>query len=147
VEEPIVEIETRIDAAPGTVWQAMTSKTSPMFMGATMETDWMPGSRYRLHGEWGGKPFEDFGEVETADAPKELGLTHWAKTRERPASYNFLRFKIAPEGEGSKVTLAQFARGEAKAYDDKAKAEFKKNYEIMLDGLKQAAEGRPAEKV
>ena len=140
MDELVVEVETKVDAKPDTVWTAMTNKKSPMFMGATMDSDWTPGSTYRLHGDWGGKPFEDFGEIETADAPEELAFTHWAKTKERPANYNFLRFRVVPDGEGSKVSLAQFNRGEPKAYDDKTKAEYKKNYAMMLDGLKKAAE-------
>ncbi len=141
MDELVAEVETRIDADAATVWKAMTSKTSPMFMGATMDSDWTPGSTYKLHGEWDGKPFSDYGEIETANAPKELSFTHWAKTPERPESYNFLRYEIVPDDAGSKVMLAQYNRGTPKAYDDKTKAEFKKTYGMMLDGLKKAVEG------
>ncbi|MEO6012963.1 MAG: SRPBCC domain-containing protein [Devosia sp.] len=140
MDEQVVEIVTSVDADTATVWKAMTNSKSPMFMGATMDTDWSPGSQYKLHGEWGGKPFEDFGEIEVADAPKELSFTHWSKTEQRPESYNALRFRVERDGDGSKVTLTQFARGKAKSYDDKTKAEFKKTYGMMLDGLKTAAE-------
>ena len=139
-QQQVVEVETTVDADAETVWKAMTSSTSPMFMGATMDTDWKPGSDYRLHGEWSGKPFEDFGEIETADAPKELSFTHWSKTKTRPESYNYLRYTIEPKGKASKVTLTQFGCGKEKSYDDKTKAEFKKTYGMMLDGLKKAAE-------
>jgi uncharacterized protein YndB with AHSA1/START domain len=142
MDELVVEVDTKIDADPQAVWAAMTNKQSPMFMGATMDSDWTPGSPYKLHGEWGGKPFADYGEIETANAPTELSFTHWSKTPERPESYNFLRYRIASEGAGSRVTLAQFNRGKSKPYEDKTKAEFKKTYGMMLDGLKKAAEGK-----
>jgi len=142
VDDLVAEVETTVDAAPDAVWTAMTNKTSPMFMGATMDSTWSEGSSYRLHGEWGGKPFEDFGVIETSKVPKELSFTHWAKTKERPANYNFLRFSIAPDGRGCRVSLQQFSRGEPKAYDDKTRAEYKKTYAMMLDGLKKAAEGK-----
>jgi uncharacterized protein YndB with AHSA1/START domain len=140
--EPVVEVDTTIEADAETVWKAMTRKKSPMFMGAKMDTDWKPGSTYTLSGEWDGRPFTDYGEIETAAEPKELSFTHWAKTKERPESYNLVRYRIEPDGKGSKVTLAQFARGKAQSFDDKTKAEFKKNWSMMLDGLKKAAEGR-----
>ena len=40
------------------------------------------------------------------------------------------------------MTLAQFARGKAQSFDDKTKAEFRKNWGMMLDGLKKAARRR-----
>lgn len=140
--DPIVEVETTIDADPMTVWSAMTNRQSPMFMGATMESDWTPGSRYTLHGDWNGTAFTDYGEIETAEPGRELSFTHWSKTEEAPESYNAVRVRIAPEGNGSRVTLAQFGRGKAQPVDDKTETEFRKNWAMMLDGLKQAAEAK-----
>jgi uncharacterized protein YndB with AHSA1/START domain len=140
MEEPVVEVETRIAAHPATVWSAMTRTRSPMFMGATIETDWTPGSRYTLKGEWGGKGFTDYGEIETAEPNRELSLTHWSETPEPPESFNLVRFRIVPDGEGTRVTLAQFGRGRPKSFDERTKAEFRKNWTMMLDSLKQAAE-------
>lgn len=142
MEQPVVEVDTTIAATPDKVWAAMTNTRSPMFMGATMETDWRPGSPYTLRGEWNGNAFTDYGEIETAEPGKELSFTHWSKTPERPESYNAVRLRIAAAGAGSKVTLAQLARGKAQSFDDKTKAEFRKNWTMMLDGLKTAAEGK-----
>jgi uncharacterized protein YndB with AHSA1/START domain len=142
MEQPVTEVETTIAASPETVWRTMTQAKSPMFMGATIETDWQPGSPYTLHGEWNGNSFTDYGEIETADPGKELSFTHWSKTPRPPESYNFVRYRIAPAGNGSKVTLAQFGRGKPQSFDDKTKAEFTKNWTMMLDGLKKAAEGK-----
>jgi len=114
-----------------------------MFMGATMDTDWRPGSRYTLKGEWAGKGFTDYGEIETAEPRKELSFTHWSKTPERPEIYNLVRYRIDPDGKRSKVTLAQFSRGKDQEFDDKAKAEFKKTWTMMLDGLKKYVESEP----
>ena len=65
MDTPVVEVDTTIDAPPDKVWAAMTNKKSPMFMGASMDTDWRPGSSYRLHGEWNGNAFTDYGKIET----------------------------------------------------------------------------------
>lgn len=137
---PVVEVETDIAAPPDKVWAAMTHRTSPMFMGATMDTNWAPGSKYTLHGEWNGNAFTDYGEIESAVPGEELSFTHWAKTPEPPDSYNAIRCRLRREGNGTRMTLAQFARGKAQSFDDKTKAEFKKNWSMMLEGLKKAAE-------
>jgi uncharacterized protein YndB with AHSA1/START domain len=142
MDEPVVEVETTIDAEPARVWAAMTDTHSPLFMGATMETDWRPGSSYTLRGEWNGNSFTDYGEIETAEPNRELSFTHWSKTPERPESYNAVRLRIVPAGPGSRVTLAQLARGKAQSFDDKTRAEFRKNWSMMLEGLKGAVEGR-----
>lgn len=142
MDEPVVEVETKVAATQQAVWSAMTNRKSPMFMGATMETDWQPGSKYTLSGEWKGNAFTDYGEIETAVPGEELMFTHWSKTPEPPASYNAVRVRIAPDGGSSKVTLAQLGRGDPQTFDEKAKAEFRKNWAMMLDGLKTAAEAK-----
>mgnify|MGYP001605413849 CR=1 FL=1 len=40
----------------------------------------------------------------------------------------------------TEVTLAQIGRGKVEQVDDKTRAEFRKNWAMMLDGLKKAAE-------
>jgi uncharacterized protein YndB with AHSA1/START domain len=139
-DAPVVEVETTIAASPDKVWAAMTNRTSPMFMGATMDTDWQPGSKYTLHGDWQGHAFTDYGVIETAVPGKELSFTHWAKTPDPPESFNAVKYTLTPQGGQTKVTLGQYARGKAQNFDDKTKAEFKKNWAMMLDGLKAAAE-------
>ena len=140
MEEAVVSVDSSIKASPDKVWAALTQPKSPMFMGATMDTDWKPGSKYTLKGEWNGNAFTDYGAIETAVKGKELSFTHWSKTPEPPASYNAVKVTLTPEGSGTRATLAQFARGKAQSFDDKTKAEFRKNWTMMLDGLKQAAE-------
>jgi uncharacterized protein YndB with AHSA1/START domain len=138
--EPVVSVDVHVDASPDKVWAAMTQKKSPMFMGAEMDTDWTPGSKYTLKGDWNGKSFTDHGEIEAVERGKELTFTHWSKTPEPPESYNAVRLTMKPDGKGTKVTLAQLERGKAQHPDDKAKAEYRKNWTMMLDGLKKAAE-------
>ena len=85
--------------------------------------------------------FTDYGEIETAEPGRELSFTHWSRTPEPPDSYNLVRYRITREGKGSRVRLAQFGRGKPHGFDDNAKAEFRKNWAMMLEGLKKASEG------
>ena len=104
--------------------------------------------RYRLEGghpitftgEWKGKKFK--GEIETFEAPKELAFTHWSAMsgeEDRPENYNVVRFILKPKGEKTTVALSQINKGKAEV-DAKTKAEFKKNWQMMLDGLKKSVE-------
>lgn len=140
-DTPVVETEKTIHAPPAKVWAALTQKKSPMFMGATMDTDFKPGSHYTLKGEWNGNAFTDYGDIETAVKDKELTFTHWSKTEKPPESYNAVRITLTPTDSGTKATLSQMQRGKTQHFDDKQKAEFRKNWAMMLDGLKTAAEG------
>lgn len=140
MEEPVVSVDTSITASPDKVWAALTQAKSPMFMGATMDTDFKPGSRYTLTGEWNGNAFTDYGTIETGVPGKELSFTHWSKSPEPPESYNAVKVTLAPDGTGTRATLAQFARGKSQGFDDRTKAEFRTNWAMMLDGLKKAAE-------
>ena len=142
MDKPVVEVETSIAADAKTIWKLMTAKRSAMFPGSTVETDWRPGHSLTLRGEWQGKSFTDYGEIESADEGRELSFTHWSKTPERPDSYHLVRYRLEPDGKKTKVSLAQFNKGKDTAVDAKTKAEFEKNWTMMLDGQKQAAEGK-----
>ena len=59
----------------------------------------------------------------------------------RPASYHIVKYDLSPQGDQTRVTLSQFNEGEDKSVDAKTKAEFEKNWTMMLNGLKQTVEG------
>lgn len=140
MDKPVVEVETSIAADAKAIWKLMTAKRSAMFPGSTVETDWEPGHSLTLKGEWQGKSFTDYGEIESAEEGRELSFTHWSKTPERPESYHLVRYRLEPDGKKTKVSLAQFNKGRKTDIDAKTKAEFQKNWTMMLDGLKKAAE-------
>ena len=142
MEKPVVEVNTTIDADAEAIWKLMTAKRSAMFPGSTVETDWQPGHGLTLKGEWQGRSFTDYGEIESAEKGRELSFTHWSKTPERPDNYHLVRYRLEPDGSKTRVSLAQFNRGPKSDIDDKTRAEFKKNWTMMLESLKQAAEGK-----
>jgi uncharacterized protein YndB with AHSA1/START domain len=141
MDKPVVEVETTVGADRETVWKAMTARKTAMFPGTDVDTDWKVGHSITFTGEWKGKKFKDKGEIETFDAPKELAFTHWSEMsgEARPENYHVVRFVLKREGEKTKVTLSQVNKGKAEV-DAKLKAEFKKNWQMMLDGLKKSVE-------
>jgi uncharacterized protein YndB with AHSA1/START domain len=141
--QPVIEVTTRIDAAPEAVWDAMTRKDSAMFPGTEVDTDWQVGHPITFSGEWKGKPFKDKGEIRAFDEARELSFTHWSALsgdKDQPENYHLVRYVLEKQGEATKVTLNQFNEGTKRDLDDATKAEFTRNWKMMLDGLKQSVE-------
>lgn len=144
MQKPVVEVDTTIAADPRTVWKAMTRKQSAMFPGTQVETDWEVGHPISFKGEWEGRPYKDKGEIQSFEEGKELSFTHWSEMSgeaDRPENYHVVRYRLEPVGGKTRVTLSQFNEGKDTDLDPKTKAEFKKNWQMMLDGLKKSAEG------
>lgn len=144
MDKPLVEVETLIEAEAGPVWDALTARKSAMFMGADVETDWGPGSPISFTGEFNGKPFKDHGEVRDIEDRRRLAFTHYSPTSGKPdvrESYNFIDVRLEPLGERTRVKLSQTPMG-GELPDKKTIEAFRRNWEVMLDGLKTAAEER-----
>jgi uncharacterized protein YndB with AHSA1/START domain len=149
MRRPLVEVDTLIDADPATVWHVMTRESSAMFMGARVRSDWKAGSPITFKGELTGKTFEDHGEIRAIEQERQLAFTHFSPRSgkpDRPENYNFVRFVLEPEGDRTRVTLTQTPEGDGPAPNDETRAEFEKNWRLMLDGLKKAAEERVSER-
>ncbi len=144
MDQPLVEVETLIDAGSAPVWDALTARKSAMFMGADVETDWGPGSPISFTGEFAGKAFKDHGEIREIEDRRRLTFTHFSPTSGKPDvpdSYNLVDVRLEPHGERTRVKLSQTPLGDERPDEQTVKA-FRRNWEVMLDGLKQAAEER-----
>lgn len=142
--KPLVEVETVVDANDSAVWDALTARKSAMFMGADVETDWGPGSPISFTGEFNGKPFKDHGEIRDIEDRRRLTFTHYSPTSGKPDvpdSYNLVDVRLESQGERTRVRLSQTPLGGERP-DDKTVEAFRKNWGVMLDGLKTAAEER-----
>jgi uncharacterized protein YndB with AHSA1/START domain len=143
MKEPVVEVETTIAADRRTVWRAMTRTNTAMFPGAEIETDWVVGRPIRFTGKWEGEPFDDRGEVTSFKENEELSFTHWSATAgefDRPESYHRLRYRLAPLGGKTRVTLSQYAEGKDTEIDPRTKNEFAHTWKATLEALKKTAE-------
>ena len=137
--DPLITVDTLVDADPAAVWDTLTRKKSAMFMGADVVTDWRQGSPIRWSGEFHGKAFEDSGEIRTAEPLRRLAFTHFSGGQ--TDNGNLVDVRIEPRGDRSEVTLSQTPIG-APPTDQAKVAEFRKNWQTMLDALKNAAEQR-----
>lgn len=144
MDQPLVEVETVVEADAASVWDVLTARKSAMFMGADVETDWGPGSPISFTGEFEGKAFKDLGEIRDVEERRRLTFTHYSPTSGKPDvpdSYNLVDVRLEPEGNRTRVRLSQTPLGDARP-DDQTVAAFRRNWEVMLGGLKAAAEER-----
>jgi uncharacterized protein YndB with AHSA1/START domain len=135
--EPLITVDTTINDDASSVWDALTQKKSAMFLGADVDTDWREGSPMKLSGEFQGRKFEDHGEIRASEPRRHLAFAHFSGDQNENG--NLVDIRLEPAGEGTKVTLSQSPMGGQRPDESKI-AEFRKNWEMMLGGLKKAAE-------
>jgi len=138
-------VSTTINAPPADVWKALTNLAAfkKFFFGSDVATDWKVGSPITFRGEWKGNPYEDKGVVKAADEGKRLAFTHWSPLsgiEDKPENYHVVAFDLKPAGSGTDVTLSQTNLNDQEPLTDANRADYDKNWTMVLDGLKKAAE-------
>jgi uncharacterized protein YndB with AHSA1/START domain len=136
----IASADIEISAPRERVWAALTDpdKIAKYMFGATVETDWRPGSSITWSGEWEGKPYQDKGEILESDPPQRLVLTHFSPLtgqEDRPENYHTVVYELIDRDGNTHVELNQDNNGDQDEAD-RASA----NWTMMLTGLKETAE-------
>ena len=125
-----------VDAPVQRVWETITTHASDVNFGATVESDWMPGSPIVWRGEWEGKTFEDRGEILEAEPPRRLVLTHSSpQSGGADAPVHRLEYELSERGDGTHVAFTQDGNA-----SESAKAESEKNWRQHLSAVKERAE-------
>ena len=128
------------------VWKALTDPdlVKQYFMGATVKTDWQAGHPITFSGTWKDKPFEDHGEILSFEPEKEMSYSHWSPlsgSEDKPDNYHVVHITLADADGGTKVTLEQSnLNGGVTDADRASRADYEKNWEGTLEGLKKVAE-------
>ena len=144
MQKPLIEVETTVNADAQQVWEALTASKSAMFMGAEVDTDWKQGSPIAFTGEFKGKAYRDHGEIRSVDEGRELAFTHFSPLSGKPdaeENYNLVDIRLSPDGERTKVRVSQNPLGGERP-DEQTVDEYRRNWDVMLDGLRRAAEER-----
>jgi uncharacterized protein YndB with AHSA1/START domain len=140
------QVQTTIKASPAAVWKALTTASSlkQFFFGSDVSTDWTVGSPIRFRGNFKGKAYEDKGEIQTFDIGRRLAFTHWSPLSgiaDKPENYHVVSFDLEPKNEGTQVVLTQTNLNDAEPLTAENRAEYAKNWTMVLDGLKKTVEG------
>lgn len=101
-----------IDAPPHAVWRVLVSEEllSRVMFGATVRSDFRPGSPITFTGEWDGRRFQDHGEILEVDEARVLRHTHFSPLSGQPdvpENHHTLTWSIDETGTGTRVTLTQ----------------------------------------
>jgi uncharacterized protein YndB with AHSA1/START domain len=136
----IATASTEIAASTDRVWAALTDPEQiKLYMfGSTVETDWRPGSKILWKGEYDGKPYEDKGEIIEVEAGRLLKVTHFSPLsgqEDTPENYHALTYRLEAEGPKTRLSLSQDNNPTEEAAEHS-----RKNWETVLDGLKDVAE-------
>ncbi len=140
MEKLVASAETTINSPIETVWHAITKSEIALMPGTKVKSGWNVGDPITFEGEFEGKSFTDFGEVVDKDEGRSVSFSHWSKTKERPADYHIVKYELDERGDGTHVLLTQTNVGANPEIDEKTKAQFEKNWQMMLAHLKKAAE-------
>ncbi|HET6971442.1 MAG TPA: SRPBCC domain-containing protein [Phenylobacterium sp.] len=128
-----------IPADPQSVWDTLTSREGmkAYMLGADVETDWRVGGPIVMRGEYGGKAFEDRGEVRSYEPQRRLSYTHVSGSS--PGPEHLVTVELHPRDGGTEVTITQ-ANTDGRVTDaDRAhKADYEKTWAMMLEGLEKA---------
>lgn len=141
MNELTAQVNKTIHASAIQVWSAITTSATlkKFFFGADVETDWSIGSPIRMKGDFKGKKYEDKGEILAVEPQQRLSFSHWSALSgqaDTPENYHVVTFDLTPEGEETKVTLSQSnLTGGATPSDVAHRAEYEKNWTMVLDGL------------
>ncbi|MBV9831038.1 MAG: SRPBCC domain-containing protein [Marmoricola sp.] len=129
-----------VHAPPQRVWEALTepAQIAAYMGGSQVETTWEVGSPITWTGEYDGRAYQDKGEVLVVDEPEVLSVTHYSPMMGQPdvpESYHTLVYTLSPEGDGTRLELAQDG-----CETEEQAEQFSANWQGMLEGLKAHVE-------
>ena len=136
----VAKTSTTIDAPGDEVWSALVDPGAikEYMFGADVESEWREGSAITWKGEFKGKPYEDKGRILSIKPGRTLQYSHFSPLMgkpDKPENYHTVTIELAPEGERTRVSLAQDNNA-----TEEARRHSEKNWEAMLAGLKKYVE-------
>lgn len=136
----VATAEIDVAASPAAVWRALTDpeRIKQYFLGATVETDWQPGSTITWSGEYNGHPYRDKGAVLEVRPEARLVVTHFSPMSGQPdvpESYHTVTYQLTERAGGTHLGLAQDNNTSAEEVEH-ARA----TWQGMLEALKHVVE-------
>jgi uncharacterized protein YndB with AHSA1/START domain len=105
---------TYINTTPRKLWDAMMSPEfmKQYFFGVTFDTDWKPGSDWRMIHTDG--DVTDAGQIIEFNPPSKLELSwrHEMSPEAKAEGYGRCRMEVEPAGEAAKLTITHWSEVE-----------------------------------
>ncbi len=122
------------------VWEALVSSSAikQYMFGADVESLWHEGSNISWKGEFNGKQYEDKGVILKLEPEKMLKYSHYSPLSgkpDEPDNYHIVTIMLADGADRTEVSLVQENNA-----NEQAQLESEKNWNAMLEGLKQYVE-------
>lgn len=137
----IAKATTTINALRSDIWDALTTPESikQYMFGTDVTSKFYEGSPIVWRGEWQGKVYEDKGKVMKVDPGRVFQFSHYSPLSglpDRPDNYHIVTIELIDKGGEVKVVLTQ-----DKNLTEEARQHSEKNWQMVLDALKQLVEG------
>jgi uncharacterized protein YndB with AHSA1/START domain len=139
--------EVEIHAPRKQVWDALVNPATihKYMFGTQVISDWREGSQVVWRGEWEGKQYEDRGLILRMEPERLLQYSHYSPLSglpDRPENYHTVTVELEEEGGSTRVLLMQDNNPTREACEHS-----QKNWESMLERLKQLLENDPVLKL
>lgn len=129
-----------INAPAPKVWDALVNpETVKQYMfGATVASDWKPGSAITFTGEWQGKQYQDKGVIVRVEARRLLEYTHFSPLSglpDAPDNYHMVTIELSEQDGRTTLSLSQDNNP-----TEQAREHSEKNWGVVLANLKKLVE-------
>lgn len=136
----VAKQSVRINAPAPRVWDALVNpaKVKQYMFGATVASQWKPGSAITFTGEWQGKAYQDKGVILHAEPGRILEYTHFSPLSglpDTPDNYHTVTIELSEQGQVTTLTLSQDNNP-----TEQAREHSEKNWGVMLATLKKVVE-------
>ncbi len=143
----VARAKVNIQASAARIWDALTNTEMirQYMFGAQVISDWKEGSTILWRGEWQGRPYEDRGVILQMVPERILRYSHYSPLSglpDIPENRHQVTIELEEEGEYTQVILSQ---NHNPSEEDQKHAQ--KNWEMMLDRLKQLLENDPVQRL
>ena len=138
----VAQAAVTIDAPAARVWDALTQPAliKQYLFGTEVTTDWRVGSPITYEGIWEGKAYKDKGTILQVEPGRLVVSTFWSALSGLPAvpeNYQTVRYELATEGNGTRLTVTQDNNATQEDADHSAQ-----NWRMALGGMKKVIESR-----
>lgn len=138
----IAKATVTIGVPASQVWHALTNPEliKQYFFGSEAVSDWKEGSALEFKGEWEGKAYVDKGVILKSEPNKLFQYTYYSPFSELPdvpENYSNISYELIEENDETILTVKQ-----ENVSDEEARQRSEKNWEIVLNNLKELLENK-----